>query len=222
MGMQGFFLSIGDMFITGSVNTFGTNVVAAFATGMRVQQFAMLMHFTITEAFAVFAGQNLGARKFDRIREGFRKLAAVLLALALASAVVIFIFGGAFVRLFISASDPNLDAIVSIAAGYLRISSCFYVFLTMILLFNNALRGMGEALMPLLSGIMEVVAKIGLSIVLGRLYGYVGVWFAGPVGWALGIIPTAICCYRGRWEKLADRVVDSESVRIKAESVRFY
>lgn len=223
MGLQGFFLAIGDMTIAGVVNSFGTDVVAAYATGGRVQQFALLLLFTITEAFAVYAGQNLGARQFDRIRDGHKKIAAVIIGLCVLAALIMFGFGGVFVRLFISANDPHLDEIVGIAKGFLRVSSCFYPFLGMILLFNNTMRGIGDALYPLISGIVEIVLKIGLAIGLGLAFGYVGVWFASPAGWVLGILPSCIRYYRGGWEKLADKIADStESVRITVESVRFY
>lgn len=223
MGMQGFFLSIGDMTIAAVVNTFGTDVVAAYATGGRVQQFAMLLHFTITEAFAVFSGQNLGARRFERIREGFVKVAVVIVGLCFLSTIIIFLFGDSFVRLFIAANDPRVDTIVAIARSYLRVASCFYPFLGLILIYNNTLRGMGDALVPFLSGLTEITAKIGLSLGLGAWFGYHGVWFAMPVGWVLGIIPSCIRYHRGRWEKFADRIqASAESARINVESVRFH
>ncbi|MDR3211102.1 MAG: MATE family efflux transporter, partial [Planctomycetota bacterium] len=112
LALQGLFIAIGEMTILGVVNSFGTNVVAAYSTCLRVQQFAILLHFTITEAFAVYAGQNLGARCFDRIREGFWKVTGVLMVLCLFSSVLVYFYGDSFVHLFITASDPNLESIV--------------------------------------------------------------------------------------------------------------
>ena len=68
------FLSIGEMIISGVVNTFGTNVVASYTTGNRISQFASMAYFVISEAFAVYVTQNFGACKFDRIREGFKSI----------------------------------------------------------------------------------------------------------------------------------------------------
>jgi putative efflux protein, MATE family len=221
MGLQGFFLSIGEMVTTGVVNSFGTDVVAAFATGNRVQQFAMLLYFTIAEAFAVYAGQNLGARKFDRIREGFRKVATAIFCLSIFSAVMVFLFSGVFVRLFITRDDPHLDVIVEIAKGFLHVSCYFYPFLGLIWLYNFTMRGMGDVVVPLVSGIAELVAKIGLSLWFAVLFGYYGVWFAAPIGWVLGLIPSFIRYHLGNWQKLADRISVPESVRILAtDSVR--
>nr|WP_297248369.1 hypothetical protein [uncultured Brachyspira sp.] len=61
-----------------------------------------------------------------------------------------------------------------------------------IVLYNNSVRAIGKALIPLISGITEIIIKIGGSLLLSIPFGYIGVWFANPVGWALGIIPTCI------------------------------
>ena len=224
LGLQGLFIAIGEMTILGVVNGFGADVVAAYSTALRVQQVAILIYFTLTEAFAVFAGQNLGARKFDRIRDGFRKVTAALMALCLIIAAAIFTWGDLCVRLFISAADPRLDTIVAIAGGYLRVATCLYPFLGLIIIHNNTLRGVGDTLYPLISGIVELFAKGGLALLFGYWFGYFGVWFAAPIGWILGLIPPAVRYHRGGWEKLADRIGpgNAVSVRLQAESARYF
>lgn len=192
MSIQAIFLSIGEMIISGVVNTFGTNVVASYTTGNRINQFASMAYFVVSEAFAVYTAQNFGACKFDRIKDGFKSIIILSLSLSIISAIIIFIFGDNLVRLFISSNDEYIDIIANICKGYLRISSLFYPFLAIILLYNNSVRAIGNALIPLISGITELAIKVGGSIFLSIPFGYVGVWFANPVGWAIGIIPTCI------------------------------
>ena len=74
MSIQAVFLSIGEMIISGVVNTFGTNVVASYTTGNRINQFASMAYFVVSEAFAVYTAQNFGACKFDRIKDGLKAL----------------------------------------------------------------------------------------------------------------------------------------------------
>jgi putative MATE family efflux protein len=224
LALQGIFISVGEMTILGVVNSFGSDVTAAYLTSLRVQQFTVILYFTFTEAFAVFAGQNLGARCIRRIRDGFWKIGGVVMILCFVSAGAIFIFGDDFVRLFIAPEDPHIGEITEIARGYLRVSSCLYPFLALIIIHNNALRGMGDAFYPLVSGLVELFAKGGLAILLGGWFGYYGVWFAAPIGWLLGLIPPAIRYHFGGWEKLADSVAakNAISVRIQAESARFF
>ena len=192
MSIQSVFLSIGEMIISGVVNTFGTNVVASYTTGNRINQFASMAYFVVSEAFAVYVAQNYGAQKIDRIKEGFKSIIILSLSLSILASVIIFLFGDHLVRFFISKNDQYIDVIAEICKGYLRISSAFYPFLAIILLYNNAIRAIGNAFIPLMSGITELVIKVGGSVFLSIPFGYIGVWFANPVGWAVGILPTCI------------------------------
>ena len=192
MSIQSVFLSIGEMIISSVVNTFGTNVVASYTTGNRIIQFASIAYFVVSEAFAVYVAQNYGAQKIDRIKEGFKSIIILSLTLSILAAVIIFLFGDHLVKLFISKNDQYVDVIAEICKGYLRISSAFFPFLAIILLYNNSIRAIGNAFIPLISGITEIVIKIGGSLLLSIPFGYIGVWFANPVGWALGILPTCI------------------------------
>lgn len=192
MSVQAIFLSIGEMIISGVVNTFGTNVVASYTTGNRINQFASMAFFVISEAFAVYTAQNFGAGKIDRIKSGFKSIILLSLSLSILATVIIFLFGDHLVRIFISSNDEYIDIISEICKGYLRISFLFYPFLGIIVLYNNSVRAIGKALIPLISGITEIIIKIGGSLLLSIPFGYIGVWFANPVGWALGIIPTCI------------------------------
>ena len=191
MSVQAIFLSIGEMIISGVVNTFGTNVVASYTTGNRINQFASMAFFVISEAFAVYTAQNFGAGKIDRIKAGFKSIILLSLSLSILATIIIFLFGDHLVRIFISSKDEYIDIISEICKGYLRISSLFYPFLGIIVLYNNSVRA-GKALIPLISGITELVIKVGGSVFLSIPFGYIGVWFANPVGWAVGIIPTCI------------------------------
>lgn len=207
MSIQSILLSIGEMTVSAVVNGFGTDVVAAYTTGNRVHQIAALVFLNLSQAFAVYAGQNLGAGKLDRIEEGFKKVALLLLGLSVVAGIFIFYFGEQFVRVFISSSDTHVDNVVKVAGGMLRIISFFYPFQGLIWLYNNTMRGMGEIMIPLISGIIELAVKVGLSIMLAGLFGYVGIWYAGPIGWVLGMLPALIWLHSGKWKNHADKIV---------------
>jgi len=204
VGFQSLLLAIGDVTITGVINSHGPDVVAAYATGWRITMFAMMFSMNLAMAHAVFAGQNLGAGSLDRIKQGFRDTILVMVALSFAMTAVIYIFGDALLLFFISSGDAHIDAVVPLARGYLRVSSAFYIFLGAIWLYNFTLRGIGDVAVPFISGLMELAAKIGLSISLSYIFGYFGIWFAMPVGWVLGVIPSAVRFHTGGWRKLAE------------------
>jgi len=205
VALQSALLSVGDMTITGVVNRFGTDVVAAYATGTRIMFFSTVFCMTLAQAFAVFVGQNLGARQIERIKNGFRDTFAIVAAICVVMTVLVFVFDDALARMFISGADAHIEGIVSITRPNLRITAVFYIFLGLIWLYNYTLRSMGDVAVPFVSGILELVLKVGLSVLFSWQFGYVGVWFAMPLGWVLGIIPSAIRFHSGGWHKLSER-----------------
>lgn len=150
----------------------------------------------ISEAFAVYVAQNAGAGKIDRIKEGVKSIMLLSIFLCVFSTIIVFLFGDHLVRIFISSKDAYIEEIAVICKGYLRVSSLFYPFLGIILLYNNSAIALGKALIPFISGIVELIIKISCSLLLSIPLGYFGVWFANPVGWALVIIPTCIYLHK--------------------------
>ena len=209
MGLQSCFIAVGEMAATGVINGFGTTVVAAYTTGVRVEEFATLAFINLSQAFSIYAGQNIGAHKTARIQEGFKKIAVLVIFLSFVSTALIFSFGDDVARWFISDADSQIESVVSIAYQYLCTSACFYSFLGMILLYNNTLRGMGELGIPLMSGIIELLSKVGLSIILASIFGYSGIWYAAPIGWMLGMLPSMIRYHQGNWKKRPDKIADA-------------
>jgi len=210
ISFQSLLLAVGDMTITGVVNSAGTDVVAAFATGNRLMQFVMMFCMQLAMAFSVFAGQNIGAKQTDRIKSGFRDTAIITVLLSLCMAGVIFVFGDRLIGLFISSDDAHINEIIPLARSMVRVYASFYVFLGSIWLYNSTLRGMGDVLIPFVSGIMELITKVALSITLFRVFGHIGIWFANPVGWVLGLIPSVIRFHSGGWMKLTGKNREKE------------
>lgn len=206
MGLQSCLISLGEMAVTGVINGFGTTVVAAYTAGVRVEEFATLAFINLSQAFSIYAGQNLGARKTARVQEGFKKLAVVIILLSFVSMILIFNFGDDITRWFIADSDAEINNVVNIAYQYLCVSACFYPFLGMILLYNNTLRGIGELSVPLMSGIIELFSKVGFSIILSSLFSYTGIWYAAPLGWMLGMIPSLIRYHQGNWKRRPNKI----------------
>ena len=201
VAMQNLLLSVGDMIVERVVNSYGTNVVAAYTTGNRIVLLLMNFISYFTVAHAIFAGQNLGAKEPERLRDGFIKTAVLSVALSSCIGLLIYITGGAWVRLFIAETDQYIDAIVSLTQQLLRVHALFVVVLGLLYLYCTTLRGMGFVGAPFLSGIVEMTAKIGFVYLLTRLFGHTGLWYIYPFGWVLGLLPPMIWYHLGRWKK---------------------
>lgn len=198
MGATSCLLSVGMFVITGVINSFGSTVVAAYTVGSKVENVAVLLFNQFAFSFSVYTGQNFGARDKKRIYDGAKQASLLVLGLSILAAVLMLFFGKYVAMLFLDGGETE---ILSIACGLIRIEAFFYPALGMIWLYNSALRGIGEIRPTIVSSIVELCAKILISVLLSRAIGETGIWFAAPIGWVLGGILSVSVFYQGKWEK---------------------
>lgn len=198
MGATSCLLSVGMFVITSVINSFGSTVVAAYTVGSKVENVAVLLFNQFAFSFSVYTGQNFGAGDKKRIYTGARQASFLVLGLSVLAAVLILCFGKYVAMLFLDGGEKE---ILSIACVLIRIEAFFYPALGMIWLYNSALRGIGEIRPTIVSSVIELFAKILVSVLLSKAIGATGIWFAAPIGWVLGCIFSVNVFYRGRWEK---------------------
>lgn len=192
--IQSLFLCVGMFVITAVINSYGSDIVAAFTIGSKVEQLATISFSNIAFSFSVYAGQNYGAKQYARIAAGLKQGVAIISGLALVSTVVMWVFAQPISLLFM---EGNNKAVLEGAVSMIRVESLFYVALGAIWTVNSALRGMGAVTITLISSIVELVLKIGVSVFLPLAVGYLGIWAAAPAGWVLGLVPSVL--YLIRW-----------------------
>lgn len=198
--IQHIVLCCGEMTITGTLNTCGSVAVAAYTVGARVERIATVVVEQVDSSFSVYSGQNFGAKAYDRIELGLKKALLLLSGITLLSMAALILFAKPLVLLFVDASETE---VVRLASTMMYIEASFLLALSIILLYNAALRGIGLVVPILISAMTELVCKIGLSLMLSRLYGPVGIWFASPVGWVVGLGVSAAFYYLSGWKKKA-------------------
>ena len=152
------------------VNGFGSMTVAVFTATGRIEQIVQQPYGSLGMALSTHAGQNLGARKYLRIKEGFSKGMIIMGVFSMIVLPLAQFFGDEVMRLF--SSDPD---IITLGAHALRITSIFYFALGTIYVCRGVLNGIGDAGFALSNGIVEVVGRIGFPIVLA-LFPFIGVW----------------------------------------------
>ena len=189
MCLQSATLCVGMFVITAVINSYGSVTVAAFTIGSKVEQLATVSFSNLAFSFSVYAGQNFGARKYDRIKEGLRKGLMIVGSLALLSTLIMELFAPGLAMLFM---DEGNEIVLERAVAMIRIEAALLIALGFIWSLNSCLRGIGAVRITLLSSIVELVCKIGLSLLLPIFLGYIGIWIAAPSGWVLGMIPSVI------------------------------
>lgn len=180
------------------VNSFGSNVMAAYTATGRVEQLVQQPFGSLGTAVSTFAGQNAGAKKLDRVKSGCIKSVILVAIFSAIMLFVMFAFGENIIGFF----TPNQEAI-RIGAQGLRITGCFYFFLGLIYVFRGMLNGVGDAAFALINGIIEVIGRIGFAAVLMAIpgVGLWGCWYTNGLTWAITGIGCVIRYMRGHWRK---------------------
>lgn len=163
-----------------AVNMFGSVVVAAYTAASKVYALAMQIPLSFGMTMATYCGQNLGAKSYERIFKGVRYAFLLSFVIAAVEACAC-VWGGPFaVRLFID--QPSAE-ILGYAMEYLKIVCWFYVPLTWIFIYRNSLQGLDKGFIPMVSGLLEFLARYVTVKLFAGQYGFTAVCFADPVTW---------------------------------------
>lgn len=147
-------------------------------------------------AVSTYTGQNLGARNYQRIKMGVRAGAKMAVLTALVTSAVMIVFGRFFISLFVDAGNADADAVMTYAYHFLFTMSVFLFILYLLYIFRSALQGMGNTGIPMVSGIAELVMRIGSALLLPHVIGEYGIYMAEVLAWAGATALLVICYFR--------------------------
>ena len=182
MGLMFSVVSIGTVILQTSINALGPVIISAQTSARRIMMFALLPVGSMSATITTFTSQNFGARQYNRIVEGLRKGALVTIIWSVLICITLS-FASPYLNELITGS--NDEELIYQASLYLKISSAFYPFLAILLVLRNALQGLGQKMMPLVSSIIEMLGKILFVIFIIPSAGYLGVIFVEPILWVV-------------------------------------
>ena len=171
--------------------------MAAYTIIGRIEQIIQQPFGSLSTALTIFVGQNMGARKLDRVKEGYYKSIIMIFIFSMVMIPIAWLFGGQIVGIFVKDAE-----VIAVAKHALRITSCCYFGLGMIYLPRAVLNGSGDTGFAMINGITEVVCRIGYSQIFIRIpvLGFWGIWVTTGVTW----VTTAIICIMryssGKWK----------------------
>ena len=182
MGLMFSVVSIGTVILQTSINALGPVIISAQTSARRIMMFVLLPVGSMSATITTFTSQNFGARQYRRIVEGLRKGALVTIIWSVFICITLFFVSPYLNELITGSNDEEL---IYQASLYLKISSAFYPFLAILLVLRNALQGLGQKMMPLISSIIEMLGKILFVIFIIPSAGYLGVIFVEPILWVV-------------------------------------
>lgn len=196
-GVQQFAVAIGQIFLMGLVNKFGTDTAAAFTIGGSIDALAMLPAMNFAMALMTFVGQNMGAGKPERVKKGLLSTQYMSGIFAVVITVLALLIPHSMVQGF--NKDTN---VIQIAVEYLFVVSPFYLLFSVMFINSGVFRGAGDTLIPMFITIISLWGvRIPLAYFLSKSIGEHGIWWSLPLAWATGVIFSILYYLSGRWKK---------------------
>lgn len=211
MAFQNGIIAVGGMIVQFVVNTYGVLFIAGFTATNKLYGLLEIAGTSYGYAMVTYVGQNLGAGKMDRIRSGMRAAMGIAMATSVVIAICMLVFGKGILGLFISGSPEVVEQTMQIAYFYLAVMSVCLPILYVLHVTRSALQGMGNTVLPMLSGVAEFVMRTLSVIVLPMLFGETGIFFAEILAW-LGADVVLVSSYfivAGKLEKKMTELVKS-------------
>lgn len=182
MGLMNSIVSIGSVVLQSAVNMLGEITIAAHTASRKIVEMLMQPMISIAIANTTFVSQNLGAKKYARIRKGQKKCILLCFIWVMISIVISFTWIDVLLSFMVDAKETM---VMSLAQQYSRISSLFYFVLSILFIYRNGLQGLGNGTIPIMSSCIEMGVKVLATFLLIPFTGYYGVCFVEPIAWSL-------------------------------------
>ncbi len=183
MAAQNIVIAVGGLVIQSIVNGFGVIFIAGYTAANKLYGILEIAATSYGYAMVTYVGQNLGAGLGGRIRRGVRHALGIALATSVVIALAMLLTGRLLVGSFITGTPSEVAAATDIAYHYLSIMSIFLPVLYLLHLYRSSLQGMGDTVLPMVSGIAELVMRTGGALTLPHLLGQEGVFYAEVLAW---------------------------------------
>ncbi len=195
-GLQQSFVAFGMLALMSIVNSFGADVTAAYTIAGRVEAFATMPAMNFGMALSAFVSQNLGAKRIDRVYNGFQATLKMIMWITVIISLFNIFLGEYVLRLF--TTDPN---VIEIGHRYLIITGAFYVFFSSMQTTGAVMRGAGATIFPMFNTLLALwIIRIPLAYLFSHWFGVDGIWWAIPAAWGVGMLGSLIYYKSGRWK----------------------
>ena len=193
MALQFSITAIGIMIVQSALNVFGSVIIASYTAASKVLQIVMQPAISLGVTMATFCGQNLGAKQFERIKEGVKKCTGISIISSIIAGLILITCGKYFVSLFIE--NPS-EEILKYTQQVFNYSAYFFIPLGLIFVYRNALQGIGESFVPMMAGVYELAARALVAFTLPKFIGFTGICLSDPLAWIAAAVPLGFVYFK--------------------------
>lgn len=180
MGLQYSITAIGSVILQSAVNTLGSNAVAAMTAGSKIGMFFCCPFDALGSTMATFGGQNVGAKKLDRITAGLKSCSVLGIGYAVFAFFVLLLAGEQLALFFV---ESAAEEVISNVQLFLSINSACYIALAFVNIVRFLIQGMGYSKFAILAGVFEMAARTLVGFVFVPRFGFPAACFASPIAW---------------------------------------
>lgn len=196
--LQQSFVSVGNVFIQGLINSYGATVVAAFAAAMKLNTFTITTLCALGNGLSSYTAQNIGAENTTRVKQGFHAGVVIALCIAVPFFVLFFFFPAYSMQIFV---DEASAEVITAGTAFLKIVAPFYFLITVKLVVDGILRGAGAMNAFMVATFSDLILRVVFAFVLSPVFGEQGIWYSWPIGWTVASILSMIFYATGIWKK---------------------
>lgn len=195
--LQQSFISIGNIVIQGIINSFGSAVMAGYSASIKLNNLVITSLTTLGNGISNFTAQNLGAKKPERVKEGFHAGIKLVWTICI-PLTLLYVFGGKYLlRIFL---DNPESAAMSTGLEILRVLAPFYLLISTKLVADGILRGSELMRQFMISTFVDLLLRVTLAKLLSGALGTLGIWLAWPIGWTTATV-MSLMFYVKRYHK---------------------
>ena len=202
-GLHMSLVALGSMVVMSKINSFGEEYTAAYNVGSKLDSMAFLPIQSLASAVVAYVGQNMGAKKMDRVRKGVRITLVSSVAWAICMLVLIPL-GPTLIGFF-----SDTPAVIEAGARYLQCIMPFYLLFSMMFCLNNAMQGAGDSMFSMINAILSLIlVRVPMVYFLANRFGPDYMYYGIGIGWVVGCILSIVYYLSGRWKRfgsLADK-----------------
>lgn len=173
MALQRVLFTLINIILARIIAKFGSDAIAAQKIGLQIESIGFMVIGGFQGAIASFTGQNFGAKRFDRIKEGYNAALKIGIIYSLILTVIFVFFNVPLIKIFI-----RDDTTILIASAYLQVIGFSQIFSTIEVVSNGLFTGIGKPNIPATISVVFTALRIPMALIFTIFLGLNGIWLS--------------------------------------------
>lgn len=196
-------VSVGSVVVQATINSFGAAVMAGTAAASKVINLAIAIPINYANAYSGYVGQNMGAKKVERIWPGLKSSMLCCGAISLGMTVIFESFAEPVIRMFLSEADADIMQALAVGTEYLRVVGACLVVFTAYMLVKATFKGSGDMSWFILTTLLSFFIRLVVTVGFAGTFGVDVIWWGFNLGWIISLLLAIGRYVQGGWKKKA-------------------